>query len=121
MTALYLLKQAPEETGTGQERNSNGDTARSKYVLPLSGEFLYNFIPAGSNGIIRICILLEKEDETMQKTMQRILSAAFIVLGTSPVYANEPGGGYEGITTMYYAMIGLVLAYGVWDIFFKKD
>ncbi len=57
----------------------------------------------------------------MQKTMQRILSAAFIVLGTSPVYANEPGGGYEGITTMYYAMIGLVLAYGVWDIFFKKD
>ncbi len=57
----------------------------------------------------------------MKKTMQGLLGAAFLVLGTSPVFANEPGGGYEGITTMYYAMIGLVLAYGVWDIFFKKD
>lgn len=57
----------------------------------------------------------------MKKTMQGILGAAFIALGTSPVYANEPGGGYEGITYMYYAMIGLVLAYGVWDIFFKKE
>ena len=57
----------------------------------------------------------------MKKTMQGLLGAAFLVAGTSPVFANEPGGGYEGITTMYYLMIALVLAYGVWDIFFKKD
>ena len=56
----------------------------------------------------------------MKKTIQGILGSAFMVLGTSPVYANEPGGGYEGITGLYYSIIGLILAYGVWDIFFKK-
>jgi len=57
----------------------------------------------------------------MKKTLQGILGAAFLVMGTSPVFANEPGGGYEGITAMYYSMIVLVLVYGAWDIFFKKD
>ncbi len=57
----------------------------------------------------------------MKKTIQGILGAAVLVVSASPVFANEPGGGYEGITAMYYAMIGLVLAYGAWDIFFKKD
>ncbi len=57
----------------------------------------------------------------MKKTIQGILGAAVLVVSTSPAFANEPGGGYEGITAMYYAMIGLVLAYGAWDIFFKKD
>ena len=50
-----------------------------------------------------------------------ILGATFLVLATSPVFANEPGGGYEGITAFYYVLIGVVLAYGAWDIFFKKD
>lgn len=57
----------------------------------------------------------------MKKTLQGILGTALLVLGTSPVFANEPGGGYEGITAMYYSMIVLVLVYGAWDIFFKKD
>jgi len=57
----------------------------------------------------------------MKKTIQGIFAAAVLVVNASPVFANEPGGGYEGITAMYYAMIGLVLAYGAWDIFFKKD
>lgn len=57
----------------------------------------------------------------MKKTLQAILGAAFLVMETSPVFANEPGGGYEGITGMYYSMIVLVLLYGAWDIFFKKD
>lgn len=57
----------------------------------------------------------------MKKTIQGILGAAVLVVSASPAFANEPGGGYEGITAMYYAMIGLVLAYGAWDIFFKKD
>jgi len=49
------------------------------------------------------------------------LSTALLVFGLSPAYANEPGGGYEGITALYYGMIALVLGYGAWDIFFKKD
>ncbi len=57
----------------------------------------------------------------MKKTMQGILGAAVLALSTSPAFANEPGGGYEGITAMYYGMIALVLVYGAWDIFFKKD
>ncbi len=55
----------------------------------------------------------------MKKTM--IFGAALLVLGMSTAYANAPGGGYEGISSMYYGAIALVLAYGVWDIFFKKD
>ena len=42
-------------------------------------------------------------------------------LSVSPAFANEPGGGYEGITAMYYAFIAVILGYGVYDIFFKKS
>ncbi|UCE63506.1 MAG: hypothetical protein JSU59_11760 [Nitrospirota bacterium] len=42
-------------------------------------------------------------------------------LSVSPAFANEPGGGYEGITAMYYFFIGIILAYGAYDIFFKKS
>jgi hypothetical protein len=42
-------------------------------------------------------------------------------LSVTPAFANVPGGGYEGITTMYYSVIGIILAYGVYDIFFKKS
>ncbi len=55
----------------------------------------------------------------MIRTMQ--VSTALLVFGLSTAYANEPGGGYEGITALYYGMIALVLGYGAWDIFFKKD
>ena len=57
----------------------------------------------------------------MKKTIQGIVGAAALITSASPVFANEPGGGYEGITAMYYGMIAVVLAYGAWDIFFKKD
>ena len=55
----------------------------------------------------------------MKKTT--MLSVALLIVGMSPAYANAPGGGYEGISSMYYGAIALVLGYGVWDIFFKKD
>ncbi len=42
-------------------------------------------------------------------------------LSVTPAFANVPGGGYEGITAMYYSVIGIILAYGVYDIFFKKS
>ena len=57
----------------------------------------------------------------MKKTLQGIVGAAVLVASASPVFANAPGGGYEGITAMYYGMIALVLGYGAWDILFKKD
>ena len=58
--------------------------------------------------------------------MKKTLLGLATVLSTGivsavPAFANAPGGGYEGITAMYYITIGVVLAYGVYDIFFKKS
>ena len=48
-----------------------------------------------------------------------------LLTGVSYVLANEPKGGgapdYSGVTGMYYTLIGLILAYGVYDSFFKKS
>ena len=52
------------------------------------------------------------------------VAGTLLMLGVSSVFANEPKSGapdYSGISTMYYALIGLVLAYGVYDTFFKKS
>lgn len=55
--------------------------------------------------------------------MNRIAASltALFVLTANSAFANEPGGGYEGITALYYGTIGVILAYGVYDIFFKKS
>ena len=42
-----------------------------------------------------------------------VQSAAFANVGEGPV-------DYSGITGMYYTLIGIILAYGVYDTFFKK-
>ena len=57
----------------------------------------------------------------MKKTIQGIFSGALLLTSATPVLANAPGGGYEGITGLYYSIIALILAYGVYDIFFKKE
>ncbi|MBI3604095.1 MAG: hypothetical protein HY205_06560 [Nitrospirae bacterium] len=47
-----------------------------------------------------------------------------VLLSASLVLANEPKGGapdYSGVTGIYYTIIGLILAYGVYDTFFKKS
>jgi len=52
------------------------------------------------------------------------LSSALVLTAVSQALANEPKGGapdYSGIAGMYYALIGLILAYGVYDTFFKKS
>ncbi len=52
------------------------------------------------------------------------MAGTLLMLGVSSVCANEPKGGapdYSGISSMYYALIGIVLAYGVYDTFFKKS
>lgn len=57
----------------------------------------------------------------MKKTIQGMLGGALVLASASPAFANAPGGGYEGITAMYYGIIGIILAYGAYDIFFKKE
>ena len=42
-------------------------------------------------------------------------------LSVSPAFASEPSASYEGISAMYYFFIAVILAYGVYDIFFKKS
>ncbi|OQW59915.1 MAG: hypothetical protein BVN28_09905 [Nitrospira sp. ST-bin4] len=54
-----------------------------------------------------------------------VLAATALLVETLPVLANAPEGGgppdYSGITGLYYVLIGGVLAYGVYDTFFKKS
>jgi hypothetical protein len=61
----------------------------------------------------------------MSKLLSQIgLVGGTVLISASAVFANEPKGGapdYSGISTMYYALIGIVLAYGVYDTFFKKS
>ncbi|MCH7614894.1 MAG: hypothetical protein IH978_04015 [Nitrospinae bacterium] len=57
----------------------------------------------------------------MKKTIQGLLGGALLLTSSAPALANAPGGGYEGITGLYYSIIGAILAYGCYDIFFKKE
>ena len=66
--------------------------------------------------------MTKRRIRVMKQTIQRMVSTAFLVLASTPVaFANEPGGGYEGISAMYYGLIAVILMYGAYDIFFKKD
>ena len=51
--------------------------------------------------------------------------AGALLVTALPVWANAPEGGgapdYSGISGIYYTLIGAVLAYGVYDTFFKKS
>ena len=53
------------------------------------------------------------------------VAGTVLLVGVSFVLANEPKGegppDYSGVTGMYYTLIGLILAYGVYDSFFKKS
>jgi hypothetical protein len=62
--------------------------------------------------------------------MKRLLSRTGLLTGTVliqalPALANAPEGGgapdYSGVTGIYYTLIGAILAYGVYDTFFKKS
>ena len=55
---------------------------------------------------------------------QRMLGIATLsLMNVSVALANVSEGpaDYSGITGMYYTLIGLILAYGVYDTFFKKS
>ena len=50
--------------------------------------------------------------------MSRIITlTTLFMLTAAPAMANAPGGGYEGITAMFYGTIGILLAYGAYDIY----
>jgi len=57
--------------------------------------------------------------------MSRIFAAvAGLLMSVSPAFANVEAGkapDYSGISGLYYTLIGLILAYGVYDTFFKKS
>jgi hypothetical protein len=62
--------------------------------------------------------------------MTRLLSrtgllTATLLIQALPALANAPEGGgppdYSGISALYYVLIGGILAYGVYDTFFKKS
>ena len=60
--------------------------------------------------------------------MKRLLSGSGLLTGillvqALPAMANAPEGApdYSGITGLYYVLIAIILAYGVYDTFFKKS
>ena len=63
----------------------------------------------------------------MKKMCTGVVAVAGTVLltGVSYVLANEPKSegapDYSGISSIYYTLIGLILAYGVYDSFLKKS
>lgn len=54
-----------------------------------------------------------------------LMAGTLLLVGALPVLANAPAGegppDYSGISGMYYVLIGLILAYGVYDTFLKKS
>lgn len=58
-------------------------------------------------------------------TQVSLMAGTMLLVGTLPVLANAPAGegppDYSGITGMYYVLIGVILAYGVYDTFLKKS
>jgi hypothetical protein len=63
----------------------------------------------------------------MRKMLAQVgtLAGTVLMVGVTQVMANEPKGegapDYSGISGMYYVLIGLILAYGVYDTFLKKS
>jgi hypothetical protein len=63
--------------------------------------------------------------------MKKLVAEVSMVLGTIllvetlPALANAPAEGgppdYSGITGMYYTLIAVILAYGIYDTFLKKS
>lgn len=50
---------------------------------------------------------------------QRLVVGLILFCIPSLAIANAPGGGYEGISTIYYTFIDMILIYGAYDAFGK--
>jgi hypothetical protein len=56
--------------------------------------------------------------------MQGLMALVGSVTLAAPALANVEAGkppDYSGISGLYYTLIGIILAYGVYDTFFKKS
>lgn len=62
---------------------------------------------------------------TKMCTQVCMIAGTVLVAGALPVLANAPAAegppDYSGISGLYYVLIGLILAYGVYDSFLKKS
>ena len=56
----------------------------------------------------------------MMKRAWQILSVICLALVPALAFAEGAGGGYRGIASMYYFFIGVILVFGVYDVFGKK-
>lgn len=59
-----------------------------------------------------------------RRAINLLTVAGAVMTNVSLALANEPKGGapdYSGISGLYYTFIGVILAYGVYDTFFKKS
>jgi len=61
----------------------------------------------------------------MRRVMCLFSTASALLLTVAPVIASEGGGegkapDYSGISYMYYTLITIILAWGVYDTFFRK-
>ena len=60
----------------------------------------------------------------MGKMTHAAFAVGLTVFQSAVALANEPKGGapdYSGISGLYYTIIFIILAYGVYDTFFKKS
>ncbi len=57
----------------------------------------------------------------MQQRMLGILTVLSLNASVALANVSEGPPDYSGITGLYYVIIGLILAYGVWDTFFTKS
>lgn len=60
----------------------------------------------------------------MNRIIQGLMALVGFVTLAAPALANVEAGkppDYSGISGLYYTLIGIILAYGVYDTFFKKS
>lgn len=69
------------------------------------------------------CLWIEKGAEMKQLLSRTGLLTGTLLVQALPALANVSEGppDYSGITGLYYTLIAVVLAYGVYDTFFKKS
>lgn len=56
----------------------------------------------------------------MMKRTWQLLCCMLLAIMPGLAFAEGAGGSYQGIASMYYFFIGVILAFGVYDIFGKK-
>jgi hypothetical protein len=82
-------------------------------------------MPSGAahhNGVIEFCQVKQCAFLREVNAMNRVHSvlAGLTALWPTLAFAEEAGGSYRGIGSIYYTFIGAILIYGVYDTFGKQ-